>query len=325
MVGNIARLEVSRDGRVIGVKAVSPQPLTVRVVSPIAGQHWAATGQALVSWEATDAGGDAVTYRVQVSPDGQDWRTIHGATSQTQASIRLDRVPGGGPGWRLRVQASDGLNAVNVEVGDLSIAAKPPIPTILTPVDHAFVGTGGSMALLGQAYDFQDEHLPESALQWLLDGEPVGTGGSASTGPLTAGEHTLTLRAINQAGLVGTTEITVVAGADADGDRIPDAWESRYGLSAADPTDAAADSDGDGALNRQEYEAGSDPRDPDQPAPSAREDARSIAPAGEPLPSQVSPGRSSGVVAWVLGGVFAILLGAGLAWHWYRSRRPRRA
>ena len=49
---------------------------------------------------------------------------------------------------------------------------------------------------------------------------------------------------------------------DLDDDRLPDDWEKQYGL---DPTtnDAAADKDGDGATNLAEYQAGTDPTDPE--------------------------------------------------------------
>jgi hypothetical protein len=50
-----------------------------------------------------------VSYVVQASPDGQTWQTIHGPTAEQQATILLPYVPGGGSGWRVRVQANDGL------------------------------------------------------------------------------------------------------------------------------------------------------------------------------------------------------------------------
>ena len=50
--------------------------------------------------------------------------------------------------------------------------------------------------------------------------------------------------------------------ADADGDFMPVDWETTHGFNPNDPTDGAADSDGDGAPNRDEYAAGTDPRQP---------------------------------------------------------------
>ncbi len=47
---------------------------------------------------------------------------------------------------------------------------------------------------------------------------------------------------------------------DADGDGIPDAWETILGLDPFDPADATADFDGDGLVNRDEFLAGTDLR-----------------------------------------------------------------
>lgn len=49
---------------------------------------------------------------------------------------------------------------------------------------------------------------------------------------------------------------------DTDGDRIPDEYETANGMNPNDSADANGDLDGDGSKNRDEYVAGTDPRDP---------------------------------------------------------------
>ena len=55
----------------------------------------------------------------------------------------------------------------------------------------------------------------------------------------------------------------VRGGVDADKDGLPDAWELKYGLSPNDPADAKADADGDTFTNLEEFEAKTDPKNPD--------------------------------------------------------------
>ena len=53
------------------------------------------------------------------------------------------------------------------------------------------------------------------------------------------------------------------AGKDTDGDTMPDAWETAFGLNPEDPTDADEDRDGDNLSNRMEFENGSSPNNAD--------------------------------------------------------------
>jgi len=56
-------------------------------------------------------------------------------------------------------------------------------------------------------------------------------------------------------------DVTRVGG-DADNDGLPDAWENKYGFNPNDPADAQQDPDGDTFTNLEEFEAKTDPKDP---------------------------------------------------------------
>jgi hypothetical protein len=62
--------------------------------------------------------------------------------------------------------------------------------------------------------------------------------------------------------ILQSARVGVYAVPDADGDGIPDGWESAYGLNATNSADAVVDSDGDTVNNRDEYISGTDPLDP---------------------------------------------------------------
>lgn len=109
--------------------------------------------------------------------------------------------------------------------------------------------------------------LAEEAVVALAPGESVDVALALPAGSHPEGERAYRL-VVDEAGLTGDIDranndalFTLNLWIDADGDGLPRVWEMAAGLSDADPADADTDLDGDGFTNRQEYLAGTDPRD----------------------------------------------------------------
>jgi hypothetical protein len=259
----IARADLFRGDERLAVRRAGPARPDVEITRPTAGSTWGADGNQTVSWRATDSDGDRLTYRAEVSQDGDRWLPLGAPTRSTELAVDLDSLPVEGRGWRLRVQASDGLNVGTATVGRLSSAARAPKPMILAPEDGTFVPPQTVVDLIGTAVTGAGRALPKQNLTWLADGEEIGRGARAWAAALEEGEHEIVLRAVQRGHPAGEARMKVVVGADEDRDRIADSWERSNDLDSADPSDSVEDGDGDTLTNWQEFRHGSDPRELD--------------------------------------------------------------
>ena len=75
-----------------------------------------------------------------------------------------------------------------------------------------------------------------------------------------AGNYTLQVTNLLK-DVITSANCSLVVLADVDRDGMADLWETANGLSAANGADASLDSDGDGVINRDEYVAGTNPKD----------------------------------------------------------------
>ncbi|HTD86544.1 MAG TPA: lamin tail domain-containing protein [Candidatus Binatia bacterium] len=113
--------------------------------------------------------------------------------------------------------------------------------------------------------------LPPLAFRWRRPGVSQVTNAiGGDTGiitftnvPLTYSNNTIDCIASNPVRPTGvqSRQVRLFVLPDTDHDRLPDAWELANGFNANDASDANVDTDGDGLSNRQEYLAGTDPRD----------------------------------------------------------------
>lgn len=243
------------DNATLAERAIS---VNAPVVSNVALQSASdpVTGTVTLSWAASDADSDPLTFEVHYSNDGgATWAPVVSGLADTSAAI--DTSPLGGGTGRFRVIASDGANTGQADSPPFTMADKPPIPLILTPADGLRIQYGQLVNFSGAALDWQDGGVTGDDLVWSSDLDGVlGMGEQISTQSLRVGTHTITLRATNSRGSSASASITVVVHDDLS---LPGPTLTASPLSFAwdFPADATASSSqvlhignaGDGTLN----------------------------------------------------------------------------
>jgi len=190
-------------------------------------------GRVTLSWTASDADGEALSFDVHYSADGgASFQPLQigvgqGGSSSSggvrtrgalqEGSVEIDTgALSGSDEAVLRVVASDGVQTGYDDTDPFVMAAKPPQPRILTPADEAQVHYGQLVNFSGEAMDAQDGSLAGSSLTWSVGGNPLGTGALISADDLPVGVNQVRLTAENSEGLSVSTFITVIVDDDLD-------------------------------------------------------------------------------------------------------------
>lgn len=177
-------------------------------------------GLLTVAWEGSDADGDALTYYLRWSRDGQEFSPLHTSTRDTSFTVDVSGLPAlvDGQGF-FELLASDGLNTSVVRTAPLQRGASyagsnTPWAHILTPDNNVTLLEGQNAILHGMAWDIEDDGLTGGDVVWTSDVDGlIGSGRRITTDSLSPGAHQITLTVTDSDGQQGTwvTNVTVAA------------------------------------------------------------------------------------------------------------------
>ena len=208
----VARAVLKKESNELAIRMVSTHAPIVTVTSPNGGESWSAGGTYTITWSASDADGDSLTYSILFSPDGSSWVPVGTIITQTQLAINSAELAGGDEA-RITVLASDGINTSSDESdGIFIVGQKPPAVYILSPEEDIVVPPDSVLWLYGYAYDLEDGALEAGALEWSSsqDGS-LGTG-SETLVTLSSGQHVITLTAKDSDDNTATATMNVFVG-----------------------------------------------------------------------------------------------------------------
>lgn len=212
-INGTARIVVLYRGGEVASRTVSAHSPTVQVLYPNGGETLGGAN-VTVTWSASDADGDALSYSVGYSRDGgQSWQTLANDVGVKYITLPLHDLAGSTTAL-FRVIASDGVNtAVDASDSTFVVPGNAPLAFIESPATGSQYVLGQQVMLVGSAYDMEDGLLPEGALSWSssLQGN-LGSGAQIARTDLVQGTHVITLRATDSNAQSGTATITISVG-----------------------------------------------------------------------------------------------------------------
>jgi hypothetical protein len=189
-----ARIELRNGATVLAARNVSANPPVVSLTSPNGGQTFGANANIPISWTASDADHDPLTYSILYSPDGgASW--IPAAEGLTTTTYLLPAaVVAGSQNAIIRVAASDGVNTGQDQSDAAFTVSKKPPQVYITNPTGGVVPPESAVPLEGLGIDLEDGNLADSDLKWSSSKDgALGSGASLIVAKLSPGLHTITL------------------------------------------------------------------------------------------------------------------------------------
>lgn len=184
----------------------------VELLTPRAGELLGS--EVTVSWEASDADGDALFATVRYVPDGDD-HIVPLVTHSTASSLTVDlsELPHfrAGLGY-FELLVTDGLRTTRARTAPLAgggafagAGGNAPFVEIYHPDDGFTFRKGRPVILHSSGWDLEDHRLEGASIQWSSDVDgPLGQGRRISVTDLSVGEHVITVTATDSGGLMSS-------------------------------------------------------------------------------------------------------------------------
>ncbi len=201
---------VGPDG-VLATKTLSSHAPEVTVTSPNGGEG--ISDPFVISWEASDADDDDLSYMLQYSADGgEDWQVLVTNAFTTTYTTTVTSLAGG-VNSLIRVIANDGVHTGYDESdAPFKIPRQAPIAFIYT-ADNTTFAVDQPVILQGGGMDNEDGYLQGRALAWTVRGQVANKPGDSLTlFRVPAGKYEAILRARDSDGMSSTAIIRFTVG-----------------------------------------------------------------------------------------------------------------
>jgi hypothetical protein len=215
-VSGTRTIELRRGDALLASRTVSAHAPTATLLTPNGGESVGPNG-VTVSWQMADEDGDSLTAAILFSPDnGTSWRTLQtGITDTTSVEIPYTLLSGTEQG-RMRVLVSDGVHtAQDDSAAVFSVERNAPHAAFISPAAGSSFVVSQTVMLAASAYDAEDGQLADAALAWTSDRDgALGTGASLNLDNLSAGQHEISVTAMDRDGRSTTITRTIAVGQD---------------------------------------------------------------------------------------------------------------
>ena len=216
----IAVLPASRDAgtislwrgtKVLGKWTRSANPPQVKLDAPIRSGN-----SVTLTWQASDADKDTLTYTVLFSYDGgQTWLTAANDLKEPRLTLDTTNMPGCDR-CLVRVLTSDGWNTNSADLtSPFAVENKSPSISIASPKDGAILSLDMPLVFSAAAFDTEDGLLDEASVVWRSDKDgELGQGSTVMVPSLSVGAHTITVIAKDKAGAQAQKTIRISVSTD---------------------------------------------------------------------------------------------------------------